>query len=204
MNKSRDKVDEGVTEDDINEIKQDISSFRYELLEILGNNGMEIPDYSRRHSAKLGSKRHKRRDIGRTMSFGFCVTQKNPKPKLSILTQHDSVGSSIDESLGEPSEKLGAPADTLHSQHENQHHHHNRLARSKLGQIVMKKFHKHKSREIDDDEEVVGVSIEKLNDGGDSPPRTVSFSLSTPTKSNRPLSSHATVPLLSTKNNSSE
>jgi len=34
MNKSRDKIDEGVTEDDINEIKQDISSFRYELLEV--------------------------------------------------------------------------------------------------------------------------------------------------------------------------
>jgi len=30
----------GVSEDDINEIKQDISSFRYELLEILRSNGM--------------------------------------------------------------------------------------------------------------------------------------------------------------------
>jgi transient receptor potential cation channel subfamily C len=34
---------EGVTEDDLNEIKQDISSFRYELLEILRNNGMKTP-----------------------------------------------------------------------------------------------------------------------------------------------------------------
>lgn len=32
---------EGVTEDDVNEIKQDISSFRYELLEILRNAGYE-------------------------------------------------------------------------------------------------------------------------------------------------------------------
>ncbi|XP_014680236.1 PREDICTED: transient receptor potential-gamma protein-like, partial [Priapulus caudatus] len=31
---------QGVNEDDINEIKQDISSFRFELLEILKNNGM--------------------------------------------------------------------------------------------------------------------------------------------------------------------
>jgi len=45
MNRSREKVDEGVTEDDINEIKQDISSFRYELLEILKNNGMTMPSY---------------------------------------------------------------------------------------------------------------------------------------------------------------
>lgn len=35
---------EGVTEDDVNEIKQDISSFRYELLEILRNNGMKTPN----------------------------------------------------------------------------------------------------------------------------------------------------------------
>lgn len=30
---------QGVTEDDVNEIKQDISSFRYELTEILKNSG---------------------------------------------------------------------------------------------------------------------------------------------------------------------
>lgn len=31
----------GVTEDDVNEIKQDISSFRFELLDILSKNGMK-------------------------------------------------------------------------------------------------------------------------------------------------------------------
>lgn len=31
---------EGVTEDDVNEIKQDISAFRCELIEILKNSGM--------------------------------------------------------------------------------------------------------------------------------------------------------------------
>lgn len=31
---------EGVTEDDVNEIKQDISAFRFELIEILKNSGM--------------------------------------------------------------------------------------------------------------------------------------------------------------------
>jgi transient receptor potential cation channel subfamily C len=35
---------EGVTEDDMNELKQDISSFRFELLEILRNNGMKTPN----------------------------------------------------------------------------------------------------------------------------------------------------------------
>lgn len=32
---------DGVSEDDVNEIKQDISAFRYELLEILRNAGFE-------------------------------------------------------------------------------------------------------------------------------------------------------------------
>lgn len=31
---------QGVTEDDVNEIKQDISAFRFELIEILKNSGM--------------------------------------------------------------------------------------------------------------------------------------------------------------------
>ena len=35
---------EGVNEDDINELKQDVSSFRFELLEILRNNGMKTPN----------------------------------------------------------------------------------------------------------------------------------------------------------------
>ena len=36
----------GVTEDDLNEIKQDIASFRYELVEILRSNGLSIPNGS--------------------------------------------------------------------------------------------------------------------------------------------------------------
>ena len=39
----RAKLNRDVTEDDINEIKQDISSFRYELLDVLGKNGMKLP-----------------------------------------------------------------------------------------------------------------------------------------------------------------
>ncbi|XP_025084879.1 LOW QUALITY PROTEIN: transient receptor potential-gamma protein-like [Pomacea canaliculata] len=47
MNKQRGpQKGEGVTEDDINELKQDVSSFRFELLEILRNNGMKTPNPS--------------------------------------------------------------------------------------------------------------------------------------------------------------
>lgn len=34
--------EELVTEDDVNELKSDISSFRYEILEVLGKSGMDI------------------------------------------------------------------------------------------------------------------------------------------------------------------
>ena len=40
----------GVTEDDLMEIKQDILSFKYELLDILKHNRMTIPDYITKHS----------------------------------------------------------------------------------------------------------------------------------------------------------
>lgn len=37
---------QGVTEDDVNEIKQDISAFRCELLEVLKNSGMNTTSVS--------------------------------------------------------------------------------------------------------------------------------------------------------------
>ncbi|PAA62583.1 hypothetical protein BOX15_Mlig005824g1 [Macrostomum lignano] len=58
----RQRLDErqGVTEDDLNEIKGDISAFRFELLEILRTNGMKTPAYTQHRATKLrrrGSKR---------------------------------------------------------------------------------------------------------------------------------------------------
>jgi transient receptor potential cation channel subfamily C protein 4 len=40
----RKQEEAGITEDDVNEIRQDISSFRYELIEVLRTNGMKTPD----------------------------------------------------------------------------------------------------------------------------------------------------------------
>ena len=42
MNLRRDN-DEGVTEDDVVEIKHDISALRYELLDVFRTNGMQLP-----------------------------------------------------------------------------------------------------------------------------------------------------------------
>ncbi|XP_023310819.1 transient-receptor-potential-like protein [Anoplophora glabripennis] len=45
-----------VTEDDMNEVKGDISSFRYEILDVLGKNGMDISSAERKEKAVLGKK----------------------------------------------------------------------------------------------------------------------------------------------------
>lgn len=42
MHRQMHEEGQGVTEDDLNEIKGDISSFRYELLDILRENGMKM------------------------------------------------------------------------------------------------------------------------------------------------------------------
>lgn len=44
---------QGVTEDDVNEIKQDISAFRCELVEILKNSGMNTETASGMGSGKM-------------------------------------------------------------------------------------------------------------------------------------------------------
>lgn len=40
-----------VTEDDINEVKGDISAFRYELLEILEKNGMDVSSAAKKEKS---------------------------------------------------------------------------------------------------------------------------------------------------------
>lgn len=40
--KHREMDDEGVTEDDVNEIKSELSTMKYEFLEVLRKNGMEV------------------------------------------------------------------------------------------------------------------------------------------------------------------
>lgn len=55
--KAQDNMEGGVTEDDLNEIKQDIASFRYELIEILRNNGMLTPSKTGITSSKTSETR---------------------------------------------------------------------------------------------------------------------------------------------------
>lgn len=43
--------DYGITEDDVMEIRQDISSLKYELVDILRTNGMKTPQMNQDNSA---------------------------------------------------------------------------------------------------------------------------------------------------------
>lgn len=48
---------QGVTEDDVNEIKQDISAFRCEIVEILKGNGMKMDNVSGQGAGKIHQKK---------------------------------------------------------------------------------------------------------------------------------------------------
>lgn len=48
--------DNPVTEDDINEVKGDISAFRYELLEVLQKNGMDISSAEKKEKGRTNYK----------------------------------------------------------------------------------------------------------------------------------------------------
>ena len=50
----------------MNEIKQEVSSFRYELLEILRNNGMTIPDYEKKPNKTAQGSMKRRRNRTKT------------------------------------------------------------------------------------------------------------------------------------------
>ncbi|XP_043286178.1 transient receptor potential-gamma protein isoform X2 [Venturia canescens] len=68
---------EGVTEDDVNEIKQDISAFRFELMEILRSSGMNMP---RDKGAGTGAGGKKNRQKERRLLKGFNIV---PQPSGS-------------------------------------------------------------------------------------------------------------------------
>ncbi|XP_021207719.2 transient receptor potential protein isoform X2 [Bombyx mori] len=84
--RARDEV--GVTEDDVMEIRQDISTLRYELIDILHNNGMKTPRVSLQDTAVSGKKgKVMERRILKDFQIGIVegiikdVISKENKPK---------------------------------------------------------------------------------------------------------------------------
>jgi len=66
--------DEGVTEDDVAEIKHDISALRYELLEVFRSNGMKLPSTCRKRPSTRTSKLSTVRRLARS-----CFTRPECK-----------------------------------------------------------------------------------------------------------------------------
>lgn len=50
--KHREMENMGVTEDDVNEIKSELSTMKYDFLEVLRKNGMEVPSDHRQKTSK--------------------------------------------------------------------------------------------------------------------------------------------------------
>ncbi|XP_025831797.1 transient receptor potential-gamma protein [Agrilus planipennis] len=69
---------QGVTEDDVNEIKQDISAFRFELIEILKNSGMNTSTAASSMGSGAGGKKNRQKE--RRLMKGFNI---GPQPSPS-------------------------------------------------------------------------------------------------------------------------
>ncbi|XP_019868467.2 transient receptor potential-gamma protein [Aethina tumida] len=148
---------QGVTEDDVNEIKQDISAFRFELIEILKKSGMNTLTA---HSG-LGTGGKKNRQKERRLMKGFNI---GPQPSTSSgslppvaefiasLQQHegqhhDFFGSTLSGIFNSTPRKLHQHSSTVSSSqgsinesHSNQHHH------KGLSKFHIKRSHSHKRR----------------------------------------------------------
>ncbi|KAG8179354.1 hypothetical protein JTE90_010251, partial [Oedothorax gibbosus] len=76
---------QGVTEDDVNEIKQDISSFRYELTEILRTSGFNTSASKGQTSTTGGKKgRQKERRLMKGFDIGLVESSIQTTPEVSV------------------------------------------------------------------------------------------------------------------------
>ncbi|XP_064481679.1 transient receptor potential-gamma protein-like isoform X2 [Ornithodoros turicata] len=76
---------QGVTEDDVNEIKQEISSFRYELLEVLKNSGFNTTTASGQSQGIGGKKgRQRERRLMKGFNIGLVEGSVPSPPEINI------------------------------------------------------------------------------------------------------------------------
>lgn len=97
MVQQRKAESQGVTEDDVNEIKQDISAFRCELMEVLRNNKMNTDTA---HGGPGGAGGKKNRQKERRLMKGFNVGQSIGSTSLTPVNESSS---------GFPLDSHGAP-----------------------------------------------------------------------------------------------
>ncbi|XP_075213272.1 transient receptor potential cation channel gamma isoform X4 [Lycorma delicatula] len=129
---------EGVTEDDVNEIKQDISAFRCELIEILKNSGMNTSTAAGAGPAGAGGKKNRQKE--RRLMKGFNIAPPPASSSTSSLppvaeliaslqmhnensSSHELFGSTISGLLGSTPGLTMRRTYTAHTKEHNQQHH---------------------------------------------------------------------------------
>ncbi|XP_071056716.1 transient receptor potential-gamma protein isoform X2 [Onthophagus taurus] len=146
---------QGVTEDDVNEIKQDISAFRFELIEILKNSGMNTSTAHSVMGSGAGGKKNRQKE--RRLMKGFNIgpqpsTTTGPLPPvaefIASLQQHhdahhhDIFGSTLSGIFNSTPRKILQHSTVSSSQGSiNEGHHHRGL-----GRLQMKRTSSHKRR----------------------------------------------------------
>ncbi|XP_063287997.1 short transient receptor potential channel 5 [Pelobates fuscus] len=78
------KTNEGLTEENFKELKQDISSFRYEVLDLLGNRKPPRRSYST-SSTEVSQKDEAAEDQGKSKSVSFSIANKKKNFNVSAL-----------------------------------------------------------------------------------------------------------------------
>ncbi|XP_075738423.1 transient-receptor-potential-like protein [Rhipicephalus microplus] len=92
-----------VTEDDVNELKQQITSFRYDLLDVLKDNGMKINKVQRKRAEAIPNKKVRVRE--RRLLKDFSITLMDASDP-DLLSRHSS---SADVSRNEAEETESRP-----------------------------------------------------------------------------------------------
>ncbi|XP_018327431.1 transient receptor potential protein [Agrilus planipennis] len=103
----RKRDDFGITEDDVMEIRQDISSFRYDLIDILRTNGMKTPTLSEQDH-QISGKKGKVMERRLLKDFHIGIVQNIVNEAVSNMKQPKDVFGHIAKAIGKRSSKQGS------------------------------------------------------------------------------------------------
>ncbi|XP_055683396.1 transient receptor potential-gamma protein isoform X1 [Lutzomyia longipalpis] len=113
---------QGVTEDDVNEIKQDISAFRCELVEILKNSGMNTSTASGQGSG-AGGKKNRQKERRLMKGFNIAPPQQStmlpPVAEFISALPHQHSDPPNYEMFGSPLSNIFGPGITPKKTHHN-------------------------------------------------------------------------------------
>uniref|UniRef100_A0AAX7V6B9 Transient receptor ion channel domain-containing protein n=1 Tax=Astatotilapia calliptera TaxID=8154 RepID=A0AAX7V6B9_ASTCA len=105
------KTDEGLTEENFKELKQDISSFRYEVLDLLGNRRPPRRNYSSssettKDDGAMASEDDSESEEGKPKSNGLKTTVISPSSTSVVPSSSSSFSSALSSSLARTRSRL--------------------------------------------------------------------------------------------------